>query len=85
MREELAPKLIESSPEIDESFSAFMMFEAEDLVRETEKELLQDEPTVIHWELNIPGPEIVKIRRKNLVKLLLKMQKLLLRRFPLRK
>ena len=29
LREELAPKLIESSPEFDESFSAFMMFEAE--------------------------------------------------------
>ena len=55
MREELAPKLIESSPELDESFSAFMMFEAEDLARESEKELLPDEPTVIHWELNMPG------------------------------
>ena len=57
LREELAPKLIESSPEFDESFSAFMMFEAEDLARESEKELLPDEPTVIHWELNIPGPD----------------------------
>ena len=54
MREELAPKLIESSPEFDESFSAFMMFEAEDFARESEKELLPDEPTVIHWELNMP-------------------------------
>ena len=52
LREELAPKLIESGTEIEESFSAFMMFEAEDLVRETDKELLQDEPVVIHWELN---------------------------------
>jgi len=56
LREELAPKLIESSPEFDESFSAFMMFEAEDLARESEKELLPDEPTVIHWELNMPEP-----------------------------
>ena len=85
MREELIPKLIESSPELDESFSAFMMFEAEDLVRESEKELLPDEPTVIHWELNMPGPDNVKILRKNPGKLLLKMQKILLRRFPLRK
>ena len=57
LREELIPKLIESSPELDESFSAFMMFEAEDLVRETEKELMNDEPTVIHWELNMPGAD----------------------------
>src|SRR5580765_5684699 len=56
LREERAPKLIESSPEFDESFSAFMMFEAEDLARESEKELLPDEPTVIHWELNMPDP-----------------------------
>jgi cell division protein FtsZ len=53
LREELAPKLVESSPESEESFSAFMMFEAEDLVRETEKEFLQNEPVVIHWELNM--------------------------------
>ena len=33
-----------------------MMFEAEDLARESEKELLPDEPTVIHWELNMPEP-----------------------------
>src|SRR6185295_13884354 len=57
LREELAPKLIESSPALDESFSAFMMFDEEDLVRETEKELVPDEPTVIHWELNMPGSD----------------------------
>ena len=57
LREGLAPKLIEATPETDESFSAFMMFEAEDLVRETEKELMNDESTVIHWELNMPGPD----------------------------
>src|SRR6185295_13267175 len=39
LREELAPKLVESIPEAEESFSAFMMFEEEDLLRETEKEL----------------------------------------------
>jgi cell division protein FtsZ len=54
LREELAPKLIESTPGLEE-FSAFMMFEAEDMVRETENELLPDESPVIHWELNMPG------------------------------
>ncbi len=53
LREELAPKLIETSPELEESSSAFMMFDAEDLVRETEREFLPDEPTVIHWELDM--------------------------------
>ena len=54
LREELAPKLIESTPELEE-FPAFMMFEEEDLVREGEKELLPDEPVIIHWELNMTG------------------------------
>jgi len=56
LREELAPKLIEPAAELDESPSAFMMFEAEDPVRETEKELLPDEqPVVVHWELQMPA------------------------------
>jgi len=54
LREELAPKLIESTPELEE-FPAFMMFEEEDLVREGEKEFLPDEPVIIHWELNMTG------------------------------
>jgi cell division protein FtsZ len=53
LREELAPKLIENLSEYEESSSAFMMFDAEDLVRETEREFLPDEPTVIHWELDM--------------------------------
>ncbi len=53
LHEELAPKLVDSTPEFEESFSAFMMFEEEDVVRETEKEILSDEPLVIHWELNV--------------------------------
>jgi cell division protein FtsZ len=53
LHEELAPKLVDSTPEFEESFSAFMMFEEEDPVRETEKEILSDEPIVIHWELNM--------------------------------
>ena len=53
LRKELAPKLIDGTSDLDESFSAFMMFEEEDLVKETEKELLPDEPVVIHWELNM--------------------------------
>jgi cell division protein FtsZ len=56
LREELAPKLIDSTPGFDESFSAFMMFEEEDLVRETEKEFLPNEPVVVHWELNMQTP-----------------------------
>src|SRR5689334_11941929 len=55
LREELAPKLIESNPDLDDTFSAFMMFEAEDLVRETDKELLPEESHVVHWELSMPG------------------------------
>jgi hypothetical protein len=60
LREELAPKTrFESSPELMNLFLLFMMFEAEDLAREGEQELLPaDEPTVIHWELNLcPGPD----------------------------
>jgi len=53
LREEMAPKLIESTSELEESCSAFMMFEEEDLVREAEKEVLPDETSVIHWELNM--------------------------------
>jgi cell division protein FtsZ len=53
LREELAPKLVDSSSQFDDAFSAFMMFEAEDLVRETQKELLPEEPVTIHWELNM--------------------------------
>jgi cell division protein FtsZ len=55
LREELTPKLVESTSTLDESFSAFMMFDAEDLVKETEKELLPDESPVVHWELNMAG------------------------------
>jgi len=64
LREELTPKLIESTPQPEE-FSAFMMFDEEDPVRETEKELLPDEPVVIHWELNMPGPENSETTHKN--------------------
>jgi len=64
LREELAPKLIESNPELDDTFSAFMMFEAEDLVRETEKELLPDESHVVHWELSMPGTNTKESARK---------------------
>jgi cell division protein FtsZ len=53
VQDELAPKLIDSIPDFEESFSAFMMFEEEDPVRETEKEILSEEPVVIHWELNM--------------------------------
>jgi len=53
LRDELAPKLIDSAPSSEESFSAFMMFEEEDIVREIETEFLPDEPAVIHWELNM--------------------------------
>jgi len=55
LREELAPRLVDSTPQLEDSFSAFMIFDAEDPVRETEKELLPDESPVIHWELNMPG------------------------------
>jgi len=68
LREELAPKLIESTPQPEESFPAFMMFDEEDLVRETEKEFLPDEPVVIHWELNMPGPENRETTNKNVGK-----------------
>jgi cell division protein FtsZ len=57
LREELAPKLIESAPEMEDAFSSLMMFQEEDPVRETEKELLPEEPVVIHWELNMPTAE----------------------------
>ena len=53
LREEMAPKLIDSAARFDEQFSAFMMFEEEDLLRETEKEVLPDEAVVVHWELNM--------------------------------
>jgi cell division protein FtsZ len=53
LQDELAPKLIDSIPDFEESFSAFMMFEEEDPVRETEKEILSEEPLVIHWKLNM--------------------------------
>jgi cell division protein FtsZ len=65
LREELAPKLIESTPQLEESFSAFMMFDAEDPVRETEKELLPDESLVIHWELNMQGTNTNENTSKN--------------------
>jgi len=64
LREEMAPKLIESSPETEEGVSAFMMFEAEDLVRETEKELLPAETDVVHWELNMKTPVDSEITMK---------------------
>jgi cell division protein FtsZ len=53
LREELAPKLIETTTSVEESISAFMMFEEEDLVREAHGEVLPDESVVIHWELNM--------------------------------
>jgi cell division protein FtsZ len=53
LREELAPKLVETFPSLEESFSAFMMFEEEDLLRESETEILEEESTVIHWELDM--------------------------------
>src|SRR6185295_3793306 len=65
LREELTPKLIESAQTFEESFSAFVMFEAEDLVRETEKDLLPDEPTVIHRELNMPDSNTSENTREN--------------------
>jgi cell division protein FtsZ len=57
LREELAPKLIDSTPSFEESFSAFMMFEEEDIVRATEEEFLPDEPAIIHWELNMQSSD----------------------------
>jgi cell division protein FtsZ len=56
LRDELAPKLVETIPSLEESFSAFMMFEEEDLLRETETEITQVEPVVIHWELDMKSP-----------------------------
>jgi cell division protein FtsZ len=55
--ENLAPKLVDSTPATEEEVSSIMMFDEEDLVRETEKEILPDEPVIIHWELNMSaGP-----------------------------
>jgi cell division protein FtsZ len=51
--ENLAPKLVDTTPGAEEEISSIMMFEEEDLVRETEKEFLPDEPVIIHWELNM--------------------------------
>ncbi len=51
--EKLAPKLVDTTRATDEEVSSIMMFEEEDLVRETEKEILPDEPVIIHWELNM--------------------------------
>jgi cell division protein FtsZ len=53
LREELAPKLVETIPSLEESFSAFMMFDEEDLAREPETDVFRDEPVVIHWELDM--------------------------------
>lgn len=64
LREELAPKLVESSPQLEE-FPAFMMFEEEDLVRESENELLPDEPVVIHWELNMTSTSTIESTSKS--------------------
>src|SRR5438105_376889 len=52
LRDDLAPKLIDSTLSLEEPFSAFMIFE-EDIVRATEREFLPDESAVIHWELNM--------------------------------
>ena len=52
LRDDLAPKLIDSTLSLEEPFSAFMIFE-EDIVRATEREFLPDESIVIHWELNM--------------------------------
>ena len=49
--ENLAPKLVDVES-ADEGISSIIMFE-EDPVRDTEIELLPDEPVVIHWELNM--------------------------------
>jgi len=51
--ENLAPKLVDTTSGAEEEISSIMMFEEEDLVRETEKEFLPDEPVIIHWELNM--------------------------------
>jgi cell division protein FtsZ len=51
--ENLAPKLVDTTLVTEEEISSIMMFEEEDLVRETEKEILPDEPVIIHWELNM--------------------------------
>ena len=52
----LAPKLVDLMALPDEEISSIMMFDSEDPVRETEKELLPDAPVIIHWELNMsPG------------------------------
>ena len=51
--ENLAPKLVDTGFGAAEEVSSIMMFEEEDLVRETEKEILPDEPVIIHWELNM--------------------------------
>jgi cell division protein FtsZ len=64
LSEELAPKLIETIPSLEESFSAFMMFDEEDLVREAETEVFQEESVVIHWELDMKSPA----NRENTVK-----------------
>jgi len=53
LRDELAPRLIDTIPSVNEDISSIMMFDEEDLVRETEQELLPDEPVIIHWELNM--------------------------------
>jgi cell division protein FtsZ len=52
--EELAPRLVETIPSLEESFSAFMMFEEEDLLREeANAEILEGESVIIHWELDM--------------------------------
>jgi cell division protein FtsZ len=42
-----------------------MLFEKEDLVRESEKEFLPDEPVIIHWELDMTPPVNRGITKKN--------------------
>jgi cell division protein FtsZ len=60
----LAPKLTET-PEHQMSFPSMMLFEKEDLVRETEKEFVSDEPVIIHWELDMDPPKTSGSTKEN--------------------
>jgi len=53
LREDLAPRLIDTTPLAAEDVSSIMMFEEEDLVRDPQQEFLPEQPVVIHWELNM--------------------------------
>jgi cell division protein FtsZ len=53
LSEKLTPKLIEPVRE-DETVSAIMMFDDEDL-KQTEEEISSNKPVIIHWELDTQG------------------------------